>query len=67
MRKNFGKLPLGAIHKGRLAKIEVFRPPLPRLSGVVRKLIPPPLPDVRLFDLVSNDNYHKCMHMSSNT
>ena len=32
---------LGAIHKGRPAKIEIFRPPLPRLSGVVRKLIPP--------------------------
>ena len=37
-------ISLGGIHKGRPAKIVIFRPPLPRLSGVVRmpqKTLPP--------------------------
>ena len=55
---------LGAIHKGRSAKIEIFRPPVPRLSGVVRKLAPPPPSDVRLFDFPWYENHYMNMFIS---
>ena len=36
------EVKLGGIHKGRPAKIEIFRPRLPYLCGVARKLTPHP-------------------------
>ena len=32
---------LGGFHHRRLAKIGILRPPLPRVSGIVQKLLPP--------------------------
>ena len=59
---------LGDIHKGRPAKIKVFRPPLPRLSGFVRNLIPPPPPDVRsLTKKLFWDLEHAYTHAQRNT
>ena len=36
------EVELRSINKGRPAKIEIFRPRLLHLCGVVRKLTPPP-------------------------
>ena len=49
---NSFKNKLGAVHKGRPAIIGIFRPPLPRVSGIVlksKKNLPPGRPDIILF------------------
>ena len=44
------EVKLGGIHKGRPAKIEIFRPRLPICVGLPESLHPTPPSDTRIFD-----------------
>ena len=63
------KIPrLGGIHKGRPAKIEIFAPPpSPSVRGCPKAYTPLPPSNVRLFDILWNENHHIRMYIPLNT